>query len=394
MLLRSALIAVAVALLLSGARTRATTGFTPIIDMGQGTYLGFSGGLYESGSNDVPSDHATAGAAHAASVETLGTNGSPSASGKIVLISIGMSNTTQEFCSGNSALPCSSWSFMGQAAADSNVNHTSLVIVNGAQGGQSATTWDSSTDANYDRVRDTRLTPLGLSEQQVQVAWVKVANPGPTVSLPSGSADAYTLETQMGNIVRALKTRYPNIQLVFLSSRIYAGYATTSTLNPEPYAYESGFAVKWLVQAQIGQMRNGGTVVDARAGDLDDDTVAPWLAWGPYLWADGTTARSDGLVWLQSDLQADGTHPAQSGQEKVGTMLLNFFIGSPYTTSWFCANPDCSAAGGVGGRASAPEVTDARSGASVGGWLIVGGAVGAVATLLLSAVLWKARRAT
>lgn len=393
---RLTVVAFAMAALLVSSQqdTGAVTGFTPLMDFGAGTYLGFGGGLYESGSNAVPADHASAGATHAAAIQPLDTSGNASPTGKVVLVSIGMSNTTQEFCSGNSALPCSSWSFMGQAALDPRVNHTTLALVNGAAGGQSAAYWDSPTDANYDRVRDTRLTPQGLSEQQVQAAWVKVANPGPTVSLPSASSDAYTLETQQGNIVRALKTRYPNIQLVFLSSRIYAGYATTSTLNPEPYAYQSGFAVKWLIQAQIDQQRNGGTIVDTRAGDLDDGTVAPWLAWGPYLWADGTTARSDGLVWLQSDLAADGTHPAQSGQQKVGTMLLNFFIGSPYSKPWFCANLDCSpAGGGVGGLASAPEVLDARGGASSGVWLITGAAMGALATLLLSAVLWKARRA-
>src|SRR6185503_12380979 len=118
-------------------------------------------------------------------------------------------------------------------------------------------------------------------------AWVKVANPGPTSSLPSANADAYVLETQMGDIVRALKVRYPNLQQVFLSSRIFAGYATTA-LNPEPYAYESGFAVKLLVQAQIDQMANGGVPVDPRAGNLDYGTVAPWIAWGPYLWAAGS----------------------------------------------------------------------------------------------------------
>jgi hypothetical protein len=87
---------------------------------------------------------------------------------------------------------------------------------------------------NYDLVKNNDLTPAGATEAQVQVAWIKVANPGPTVSLPSPNADAYTLVMQIGNIVRALRVRYLNIRIVYLSSRIYAGYAT-STLNPEPY---------------------------------------------------------------------------------------------------------------------------------------------------------------
>jgi hypothetical protein len=343
------------AVLSDSPRANALTGFTPIIDMGQNTYLGFGGGLYENGSNAVPADHAANGSARAANVQPLDGSGNPSTSGKIVLLSVGMSNTTQEFCSASSALPCDSWTLMGKAAADARVNHTTLAIVNGAAGGQSAATWDAPTDANYDRVRDTRLVPQGLTEQQVQAVWVKQANPGPTVSLPSSSADAYTLETQLGNIVRSLKTRYPNVKLVFFSSRIYAGYATT-TLNPEPYAYESGFAVKWLIQAQIDQQRNSGTIVDARAGDLNESTGAPWLAWGPYLWADGTTARSDGLTWVQSDFVSDGTHPAQTGREKVGTMLLDFFTSSPFATSWFCAQGACGAGAAVGGIAGLPAV--------------------------------------
>jgi len=124
------------------------------------------------------------------------------------------------------------------------------------------------------------------------------------------------------------------MQQVFLSSRIYAGYATTS-LNPEPYAYESGFAVKWIVQAQIDQMANGGVPVDPRAGNLDYDTLAPWIGWGAYLWAAGPRPRSDGLVWLPADFVADGTHPSPSGQSKVGSLLMDFFKGSPVTACWF-----------------------------------------------------------
>jgi hypothetical protein len=77
-----------------------------------------------------------------------------------------MSNTTQEFCAANNPAPCQSWSFVGQAAADSDVNHFTLVFVNGAQGGQSAETWESASNPNYDRVRDLNLRPAGLSERQ------------------------------------------------------------------------------------------------------------------------------------------------------------------------------------------------------------------------------------
>jgi hypothetical protein len=310
---------------------------TPLNDLAGGLYLNqFQGGLYPNGSNDVPAAHAAEGLSRAVAIQPLNTLGEPSADGKYALVSIGMSNTTQEFCSQSGSAPCDPWTFMGQALVHPQVNQTTHAIVNGARGGQSAETWDSPTDNNYSRIRSL-LTSTGLSEQQVQAGWVKVANPRPTVSLASETAqqisDARRLVAQMGDIVRAMKTRYPNLQQVFLSSRIYAGYAT-SLLNPEPYAYESGFAVKWLIEVQIQQMETG--TIDPLAGDLNYMTgAAPWLAWGPYLWADGLNPRSDGLIWERSDLGNDGTHPAMSGEQKVGTMLLNFMLNSPFTEPWF-----------------------------------------------------------
>jgi hypothetical protein len=309
----------------------------PLTDMGAWTYKGFSGGLYEGAANEMPPDHAGAGIDKAGQVVPRDTAGNPAPNGKYVLVSIGMSNTTQEFCG---STPCGPGTFMARAAADPEVNHVTLAIVDGAAGGQSAGTWDSPADANYDRVRDTKLAPRGLTEAQVQVAWVKVANPGPTSSLPAASSDAYRLVTQTGNIVRALKVRYPNLQQVFLSSRIYAGYATTS-LNPEPYAYESGYAAKWVIQAQIDQMR--GVQPDPRAGDLDYATgPGAWIAWAAYLWADGLNPRSDGLIWERVDLAADGTHPSASGRAKVGAMLMSFFKQSGLTQCWFVVDGACT----------------------------------------------------
>lgn len=313
--------------------SQTSVGITPLNDLGTGLYLGlYQGGLYPGGSNVMPPAHHAAGLNRAAQIRPLDAAGNPDPTGHYVLLSIGMSNTTQEFCGTSDGQNCPNYSFVGQALADPHVNHTTLAIIDGAAGGQTAGTWDDPADVNYDRVRDTRLAPAGLTEAQVQAVWVKVANSTPTDSLPESNADAYTLVSQIGDILRAIHVRYPNVKLVFLSSRIYAGYATTP-LNPEPYAFESGLACKWTIEAQIEQMTGGG--IDPLAGDLNINTAAPWVAWGPYLWADGLTPRSDGLTWSCTDFNTDGTHPAPPGREKVGTMLLDFFSTSPQTTSWF-----------------------------------------------------------
>lgn len=302
--------------------TRTTVGLIPLNDLGAGQYLGrFQGGLYPEGQNVPPADHAAVGRARALEVRPLDGEGNPDPNGRYVLLSIGMSNTTQEF-----------QTFMAKARLDPHVNSTTLAIVDGARGGQSADLWDSPDEENYDRIRDHVLAPRGLTEAQVQVVWVKVANKGPTVSLPGENADAYRLVVQQGDISRALRVRYPNVKLVFFSSRIYAGYADTA-LNPEPYAYESGFGVKWLIEAQIRQMSGGP--IDDRAGDMNYDTVAPWAAWAAYLWADGLAGRSDGLIWECDDFADDGTHPSISGREKVADMLLRFFKSSEFSRPWF-----------------------------------------------------------
>jgi hypothetical protein len=81
---------------------------------------------------------------------------------------------------------------------------------------------------------------------------------------------------------------------------------------------------------------------NARAGTLDYvRKAAPILVWGPYLWSDGTTPRSDGLSWLRADFEEDGTQPSQAGERKVAAILLEFFKSSPYTRCWFLANQYC-----------------------------------------------------
>ena len=104
-----------------------------------------------------------------------------------------------------------------------------------------------SPDAQAWREADRRLAAAGVSPRQVQVAWVKLANKGPT-----GSLDEHGRKLQRDTeaVLHNARSRFPNLRIAYLSSRIYAGYAT-GNLNPEPYAYESAFPVRWLIQEQI-----------------------------------------------------------------------------------------------------------------------------------------------
>ena len=122
--------------------------------------------------------------------------------------------------------------------------------------------------------------------------------------------------------------RYPNLQLVYLSSRIYAGCANTP-LNPEPYAYESAYAVRWVIADQMKEL----------GGFAKGQAQRPVVLWGPYLWADGVKGRQfDKLVWNKEDLGPDGTHPSESGRQKVAQLLLAFFRNDPIAKGWFGQN--------------------------------------------------------
>jgi hypothetical protein len=151
------------------------------------------------------------------------------------MCTIGMSNTTQE-----------SRSFLKLAAVDKDLNPI-LTIVDCAQGAQTAS---KIVDPNlpYWKVVNDRLANADVTPEQVQVVWLKEANGNPT-----GSSWDYAkqLQEQQVMILHNLYARFPNLKIAYVSSRIYGGWAG-SPLNPEPYAYEGGFATKWLIAEQIG----------------------------------------------------------------------------------------------------------------------------------------------
>jgi Cu/Ag efflux protein CusF len=291
--------------------------FKPLPELGAEEYHGFKGGLYPDGKNERPDAHEKAGQALAKQVRPLDADGKPSDDGKIVLLSVGMSNTSQ-----------SSDGFRRQLAGETGKN-PKFLFVNGAQGGMTAQATQDPNDmgsgTRYWTTVDKRLKAAGVTRAQVQVIWIKQADAGPTQGFPGY---ARKLQKELANIVRVLPARFPNVKLVYLSSRTYGGYAKTP-LNPEPYAYESGFAVKWLIEDQLKGDK------ELNYEPAKGTVKAPWLSWGPYLWANGSTKRADGFSYEEKDFAADGTHQSASGTEKVGRLMLQFFKTDGTARPWF-----------------------------------------------------------
>jgi hypothetical protein len=294
-----------------------SVGMTPINDLGNGSYLNYRGGLYPDGSNLRPPAHESAGLALARSIEPVDSSGNPDTNGKYVLLSIGMSNANQEF-----------EVFRTDADAGRD-KHPDLVIVNGAQGGATAMAWADASSPVWSGAMQA-LSRSNVSPNQVSVVWAKLAN-----SASDESPETYrvALQRDVENVANVLYDKFPNLKLVYLASRIYAGYAT-SPLNPEPFAYESGFVVKTLIEKQL----NGNAALNFDPANGPVNT--PWLSWGPYLWADGLMPRSDGLVWECDELREDdGTHPSDAGMQKVATILLDFFKTDSTSAEWFLGGP-------------------------------------------------------
>ena len=276
--------------------TLTSTGLLPLTDMCSRRYRGYRGGLYPGGLDRAPAKYLRKGQAASKQVHPI--------DGKIVLLSIGMSNATEEFSA-----------FKRSSDRDTQVN-PNLVVVDGAQDGYDATKliakpvyWDNA---------DARLAAEGVSAAQVQVVWLKEAIAGEHRPFPR---DMKALQKDLRQIIRTMRLRYPNLKLIYVSSRTYAGYAITG-LNPEPAAYDSGYAVRGVIQDRIQGRLKG-----------------PWVAWGPYLWTDGLAGRADGLTWTCDDVQDDGTHPSKNGVQKVVTLLTTFFKTDPTAKRWYVARP-------------------------------------------------------
>ncbi|MGA2413933.1 MAG: choice-of-anchor D domain-containing protein [Candidatus Sulfotelmatobacter sp.] len=295
------------------------TPLVPITELGTGTYLGVEGGLYPNGSNIMPASHDSAGLALANAIQPLDANGSPDPNGKYGLLSLGLSVTFENY-----------FYFQQAGLADTSLN-SHLVLVNGANPNLTAARYANPADPIWTTEMDFFLPNAGVTANQIVAAWVMVIDGYPTGTFPN---DMVALQGQYESIANNLHNKFPNLTMAFFSSRDYSGYSNGRVQpdDPEPYAYETAFAVRGMIEDQL----NGNSNLNYNPNN--GPVMAPWLSWADYDWANGMIPRSDGLVWTCQDFLNDGTHNSLPvGREKDANMLMNFFKTDDATTPWFLA---------------------------------------------------------
>lgn len=322
--------------LLLASLVLASSTLIPINDLGTSPYdYGYFGGLWGDGMNAPPPEHFAAGLELASTIVPRDASGNPSEDGKIVFLTIGNYEASSIACSGDLFGNCSPESFITRAQTDPRISHDHVVFLNAATTTHTALGWGVRDTGNYERIAKQILAPAGLTNEQVQAAWLLTSNYETVSALPHPYADAYAIKVPLSDTLRALRQHYPNLAIVYMSSSPYRGYSTTTA--GEPFGYEYGYSTRFMMVAQTeeARMADSRNYWDSRVGDINYRTgVAPYITWGPYLWANGTTPRSDGLTWQRDDFGSDGQTLSPAGVHKAGGMLLDFLVSEPTAKSW------------------------------------------------------------
>ena len=283
----------------------------PINDLGTGTYLGFTGGLYPGGVDTPSGQYALDLKDFASRIVPLDTAGNHSITGKVVFISLGGST-------GGKNMVALKDKTTGNAATNP---YLLMVSCNNGYGSGSLNSIMNPIDPYWDHV-DIVLKGAHIGYRQVQVIYLETED---STQLKVFPGRAYRVRNELEASMRVFKTKFPNIKLVYLLGRTTT--FKTQVPNVEPMPYYFGWGCKFMIQDQI----NGVAGTEYKG----DSAVAPMVAWGWYQWADGTPIpRQDGFVWLQSET-SDGLHATEAGQDTLSTRFQNFLLTDRYANTWY-----------------------------------------------------------
>jgi hypothetical protein len=254
--------------------------------------------------------HEVAGLVAAQAIVPLDASGLPDPTGRIGMVTIGMSNA---------AMIYNKWSqVMLTVGGGDKDRHPAFRIIKAALSGKTAESWSVQTN-NVWATAKTRTIQAGLTIPQVQAAAVMMTQKYPRV-VYSGSTGHPMTEAQVRAVIDNLVFHFPNVRVVYLSGLNYTGYSDDPALSfsdreraPEPYVHNDSILLASLVTS-------GGFPVWVDFTDL---------------WADGVTPNPlTGLSYACGDVAVDGVHPSKTGGQKLGYFLRDRWEVDPVTRGW------------------------------------------------------------
>jgi hypothetical protein len=290
--------------------------FIPLNDLGTNIFRGHQGGLYPSGSNSPSGTYLQDLQSYTQDIKPLDSSGNYNSKGQVVFIGVGASNPRTEFQAFQSILD----TFQNLS--------TSLRTVNTCIGGQGVQKMNQLGD-NYWKQADKMIDSMGLSNLQVQVAWVETENTGsPDSTFPGGPQ---LLLKDLKQLLKVMKQKYPKLKLCYFSARTYSGWVEGGSGRGLEYPrdYYNGWAIKWFIDSAISQSQSGF--------DYKGTTpTIPMPIYSTYNWTNGEVARKDGFSMdCETDFGGDGLHLSAVGENKIGRELFNFFSRDDNTKQWF-----------------------------------------------------------
>lgn len=310
-----------------------STGYIPLIDLGAGFYDGtWQGGLYDGGFNTPPNSHLNNGLKISKKLKPLDTLGAVNyEDGKIVLAGFGASTVGGPF------------NHMIQLMKDYTDLNPCMQAVNAANGSDGVNAMVIDSVDYWEYIRIYKLGEKGLTPNQVQVGWLMHSS---RIDSNGSDIDSYvdSLVLRFQIAIQAMFYEYPNLKILYISGFPYGGYADPMKalyhVIKEPSSYHQNFAMKEIISEQIHN--------DPDFKYKGPGKVAPYMVWGPYLWADGVNPRSDGLTWnCEADYAEDGGgyHMTNEGKDKMANILLDFFRTDTISEIWFMDGPKWASCG-------------------------------------------------
>jgi len=279
----------------------------------------FETGLYPGGTNDMPQEHRRAGERIAATIRPLATGGAlDESTGHILALVLGHSNCAMYFAA-----------LQQHLARQRDKLHPRFELLNAAVDGQQLPEILTLCGGVWDRAQSLLDRP-GYSQRQVQVLFLHTTYHGARnrrQTPPGPFPDTMqAMQRDLNALLRHCVERFPNLKLAYLTCDGFRHFTRF-----EPHVYREAFAVKWLIESQLGG--------DAGTRFEGPDRRLPWLTWGPYVWDNR---------WDRSYF-TDRVHPAPKAQEIFAEAYGEHLRQDPVARPWFlapAASPELAAGHG------------------------------------------------